>query len=134
MAIVNTSERDRLRNLAKRLREEAEKPVMAERKRQWRALHDLKPERPMILFETGSVEGFTAPEEFQCADPFLRAVERNMVETIRHAEQLGDDLVVEPWFRLGWQMDIPDFGVDVRMESGYGHVRTRILRLLRAGP
>ena len=119
MAIVHTSERDRLRNLAARLREEAEKPVMAERKRQWRALRDLRPERPMILFETGSVEGFTTPEELQCADPFLRAVERNMVETIRHAEELGDDIVVDPWFRLGWQMDIPGFGIDVRMESGY---------------
>jgi hypothetical protein len=91
----------------------ARDPVMAERKRQWRALHDLHPVRPMILFETGSVDGFVMPSELVCEDPFLRAVERNMRETVRHAEEVGDDVVVEPYFRFGWQIPLPGFGVSV---------------------
>lgn len=91
----------------------ASQPVMAERKRLWRAVHDLKMERPMILIETSSVEGFVSPGDLVCQDPFLRAVERNMVETVRHAEEVGDDVVVEPYYRLGWQMILSDFGVAV---------------------
>jgi hypothetical protein len=62
----------------------------------------------MILVETGSVEGFVTPDELVCADPFLRAVERNLLETVRHAEEVGDDVVVEPYYRLGWQMTEAD--------------------------
>jgi hypothetical protein len=91
----------------------ARDPVMAERRTQWRALHDLHPVRPMILFETGSVDGFVLPTELLCENPFLRAVERNMRETVRHAEEVGDDVVVEPYFRFGWQIPLPDFGVSV---------------------
>jgi hypothetical protein len=105
-----------IRGLAEKWKEHASDPVMAERKRQWRALHDLSPERPMILFETGSVDGFVMPSELLCQDPFLRAVERNMRETVRHAEEVGDDVVVEPYFRFGWQVPLPDFGVSVEQK------------------
>jgi hypothetical protein len=91
---------------------------MVDRKRMWRAVHDLRPERPMILVETGSVEGFIDADELRCTDPFLRAVERNMLETVCHADEVGDDIVVEPWFRLGWQMVLPSFGVDVETKPG----------------
>ena len=111
--MIKQDDRLRLRELATRWMELALQPVMLERKRLWRAVHDLKMERPMILVETSSVEGFVTTDDLVCTDPFLRAVERNMVETIRHAEEVGDDVVVEPYYRLGWQMTLPDFGVPV---------------------
>lgn len=40
-------------------------PVMDERKRLWRAVHDLKMERPMILVETASVDGFVSSDELR---------------------------------------------------------------------
>jgi hypothetical protein len=110
--IANT-DRGILRDLARRWRDHAADPVMARRKRQWTALHDLAPERPMILFETASVAGFVDPGELRCTDPFLRAVERNMLDTVRHADEVGDDIVVEPWFRLAWRIRWPGFGVTV---------------------
>ena len=90
---------------------------MAERRRLWTAVHDLKPVRPMILFETASVAGFVDPDELRCTDPFLRAVERNMRDTVRHADDVGDDIVVEPWFRLAWRIRYPSFGVAVEQKA-----------------
>jgi hypothetical protein len=89
---------------------------MPERKRLWTAVHDLKPVRPAILFETASVDGFVMPSELQCEDPFLRAVERNMRDTVRHADEVGDDIVVEPYYHFGWQLVLPDFGVPVEQK------------------
>jgi hypothetical protein len=86
---------------------------MAERKRGWRALHDLRPERPMILFETDTVEDYVAPDELVCEDPVLRAVEATMRENLRHFEEVGDDIVLEPWYRLGWDLDDSGWGVEV---------------------
>jgi hypothetical protein len=104
-----------IRELATKWMTHASDPVMNERKRLWKNLHDLKQERPVILIETSTIDGFVLSEELQCEDPFLRAVERNMRDTIRHAEEVGDDIVIEPYFRIGWQLKISDFGVPVEI-------------------
>lgn len=111
------NDRDIVRELAKRWMEFASLPVMNERKRQWKAVHDLNAERPMILFETPGIDGFLAPDEILCEDPFLRNVEKNMRITLRHAEELGDDLVIEPYYRIGWRMEFSDYGVPVEIRS-----------------
>jgi len=111
--MVNASDKKVIRELASRWKDLAAQPVMRERKRLWKAVHDLKPERPVILVETSSIDGFVAPEELACQDPFLRAVEQNLRDNLRHAEEVGDDLVLEPYFRLGWHLDCSDFGVNV---------------------
>ncbi len=113
---ISKNDREVLRDLANRWRDHAQNPVMAERRRLWTALHDLKPVRPMILFETASVTGFVDPDELACTDPFLRAVERNMRDTVRHADEVGDDIVVEPWFRLAWRIRYPGFGVSIEQK------------------
>jgi hypothetical protein len=87
---------------------------MAERKRAWRALHDLKPERPMVLFEIDTVDGYVGADEVLCEHPVLRAVEIVMRQNIRHFEEVGDDIVVEPYYRLGWDLDDSGWGVDVQ--------------------
>ena len=113
---ISAKDRNVIRGLAAQWKDNASDPVMAERKKLWKALHDLAPVRPMILFETGSVDGFVSPSELLCEAPFLRAVERNMRETVRHAGEVGDDVVVEPYFRFGWQMALPDLGVSVEQK------------------
>jgi len=115
-AAITNNDREILRDLARRCRDHASNPVMGERKRLWTALHDLEPVRPMILFETASVSGFVDPGELACADPFLRAVERNLRDTVRHADEVGDDIVVEPWFQLAWRISYPGFGVTIEQK------------------
>jgi hypothetical protein len=102
-----------IRALAARRAEIAALPIMADRKRQWRALHDLRPERPMVLFETATVHEYVAPHELRCEHPVLRAVEAVMREDIRHFDEVGDDLVLEPYYRIGWDLVTSSWGVDV---------------------
>lgn len=118
--MISLNDRSVARGLAARWMELASRPVMTERKRLWKAVHDLKAERPVILFETAWIDGFVADGELVCEDPFLRSVERTMRVTLRQAEELGDDLVVEPYYRLGWKMRFSDYGVPVEVRSSMG--------------
>jgi hypothetical protein len=106
-------ETERMRALASRWAEIAALPVMAERKRAWTALHDLRPERPMVLFEVDSVDEYVRPDELECTHPVLRAVEATMLEHIHHFDEVGDDIVFEPYYRLGWDIRDGGWGVDV---------------------
>lgn len=115
--MILPEDRKTIRELAAKWMELAALPVMQERKRAWRAVHDLKAYRPVILFETGWIEGFVSDAELVCQDPFLRTVERNMRVTLRQAAELGDDLVVEPYYQLGWRMLLSDYGVPIEVRS-----------------
>ena len=55
--MVSAKDKNIIRELATQWMELASLPVMNERKRLWRAVHDLRAERPVILFETGWIEG-----------------------------------------------------------------------------
>ena len=102
-----------LRTLASRWMELASLPVMADRRRQWTALKDLRPERPMVLFETWTLLDYVPDSALQCADPLFRSVERQLRWVIRQATEVGDDLVVEPCWRLGWDVGGTGYGVDI---------------------
>jgi hypothetical protein len=115
--MVSQKDRKIIRELALKWMELASLDVMTDRKRLWKAVHDLKAERPVILFETAWVDGFVLPEEILCEDPFLRRVEQNMRITLRHVEELGDDIVIEPYYRFAWRMNFSDYGVPVEMRS-----------------
>jgi hypothetical protein len=110
---MREKDRSRIRALAARWREIAEQPIMQERRRQWTALKDLRAERPMVLFETWTLEDYVSERELQCEDPLLRSVEGSMLATIRQAEEIGDDTVVEPCWRIGWDIRATGYGVDI---------------------
>lgn len=111
--VPSAADRQTIRELAARWAEIAALPIVAARKRQWRALHDLRPERPMILFETATVHEYVALGELRCEDPILRAVEAVMRENIRHFDEVGDDIVLDPYYRIGWDLVTSSWGVDV---------------------
>ncbi|MDA3959578.1 MAG: hypothetical protein PF961_02225 [Planctomycetota bacterium] len=110
---------ERIRALAGRIAEIAAEPVMTERRRAWTKLKDLDAERPMVLFETWTLgQDFLADGELQCQDPQLRGIERSMLGQIRQAEEIGDDLVVEPVWRLAWHTSATDYGVSLAAQHG----------------
>lgn len=120
---MNDLERQTLRALAGRWMELASLPVMAERKRQWAALKDLRAERPMVHFETWTVENYVEERELMCEDPDLREVERVMRRHIRQVEEIGDDYVIEPFWKVYWSIESQDYGVDLQVEhaaDGFG--------------
>ena len=112
---MQSIERETLRRLAGRWMELACLPVMAERKRLWTALHDLRGERPMVLFESWTLEHYVAEDELVCSDPSLREMERFMRRMIRQVEEIGDDLVIEPHWKVYWKIDASDYGVDLQV-------------------
>jgi len=101
--VVSEKDKQVLRELAKRYREIADAPEMPIRKQLWKDLHDLKPQRPMIIFEPYWLDGYMSDYQLKCEDPKLRPVELKLMFAIRQYEQMNDDMVLEPYFRLGWQ-------------------------------
>ncbi|MHB9033499.1 MAG: hypothetical protein ACYC6L_10665 [Anaerolineae bacterium] len=63
-----------LRDLAKRVKEIAELPIMAERRQKWVQHNRLAPGKPLILvFPEGSWRELLPDSECICADSFARA-------------------------------------------------------------
>lgn len=118
--MISPKDRRVIRDLADKWMEFSALPVMNERKRLWRAVHDLRAERPVILFETAWIDKYVADGEVLCENPFLRSIEKNMRITLRQAEELGDDLVIEPHYQLGWKMQFSDYGVPVEIRTAPG--------------
>lgn len=110
---VTRQDRTVLHNLAARFSEAAHAEKTLVRKRQWRALHDLKPERPMILFEPLSVSGYVTDKDILCENQLLRNVERSMRYSLKQYNELDDDMVIEPYFRLAWRVLKSSYGVDI---------------------
>lgn len=67
---MNQKDREIVRSLAGRWMELASLPVMQERKRLWAAMKDLRAERPMVLFETWTLENHVSRDELECEAPF----------------------------------------------------------------
>ena len=70
----------------------------------------------MVLFETWTLENFVAEEELQCTTPELRKIEKDMRAVIRQAEEIGDDFVVDPFYRVYWDIQGTDYGVPIIAE------------------
>lgn len=99
---ISNNDKKILRELAKQYIEIASLDIMAERKGLWKRLHDLDPVRPMILFEPYALESFLEDYKSGCEDTALKEIEKRFVYNIRQFKQLGDDIVLEPYFRLAW--------------------------------
>jgi len=110
---IKEKDKSIIRDLAKRWVEIAKSDEMKERKRLWKALKDLKPIRPMIIFETFSVAGFIKDEDIKCENKLLQNVERTMRYNIRQYEEVNDDIVLEEYYRLAWKVIKPDYGVKI---------------------
>jgi hypothetical protein len=57
----------------------------------------------MLLFNCYWLDGFLGDYKMRCEDPRLQPLESYMITRIKQYEILGDDVVLEPFIRLGWQ-------------------------------
>ncbi len=124
MKLINdkpdNKQRQQLRNLANKWMEHASLTVMKDRKRQWKAVKDLKAEKPMILVETYTIRDYISKNELVCRDTYLRNIEKYMIETVRHAEEIPDDIVLEPYLRIPWVIKLSDYGVPLVQKHAQG--------------
>ncbi len=111
--MVTEKETQSLRTLASRWMEHSSRSIMNDRRRQWKAIKDLKAEKPMILVETCMLSDYIGKDELACESPYLRNIEKSLYEIVRHADEIGDDIIVEPYFRIPWVIEISDYGVPI---------------------
>ena len=115
------SDREILRDLGRKVLEIANSPVNLERRRLWIQLNGLRGRRPMILAEEGGVFHETAPKlECRCEDEWARGVEHGLLWRIFHFEEIADDLVIDPWLSVGWNVSISDYGVQKKTHRPEG--------------
>ena len=118
-----------LRELAKQTREVASLPVQAERRRLWKALNGLKPERPMVLIDQVCWNEMNVEGELtlRCQDGLCQRYETYLRRQLYFHRHLPVDLVIEPYvlvpklmsgFRAGfadWEGQF-DFGIQIDQE------------------
>jgi hypothetical protein len=112
---IPSSDRQRLRELARLQAEYAALPVMSERKRLWYALNDGAPDaRPPVVIESGSFDhDFLPVQLLRCESDTARGIERQLLRAIRNHELIDDDKVVPDSFDLGWLVVIDELGVEI---------------------
>lgn len=102
-----------LKELSKRWVEIANAPVMEERKKAWHALHNLRPVRPVYLFETATLNGFINEKELLCEDGANRSIEKYLRHYLKHFELVDDDMIMRPYYEVEWSIGATGNGVDI---------------------
>ena len=108
---INQTDRDILRDLAKRVREISEMPEQKEKIRLWKTCNDLKPERAMVYADpqNGWGELDSAWIKLECQDSSARGFEFSLRRRIVRHEHIPDDFPT-----------LNTLNVDVRISgSGY---------------
>ena len=107
---------DVVRRLAARKLQIVDAPLNRERRDLWYRLDAGTTGRPMVLAEVGGIRDARHPLSVlpvECQHPWTRGVERGLRTEIWQFEVLRDDHVVEPCARVGWQVQVSGYGVEV---------------------
>lgn len=89
-----------LRELARQVREIAEKPIQEERRIAWSKHNSFQGDQPLIYIRAYAFDEIFDESKLQCQDPFFRQYEKKMYDTI-YRDQFGDDYIIEPWITVG---------------------------------
>ncbi|MDR0450288.1 MAG: hypothetical protein LBH26_03390 [Treponema sp.] len=118
---MNNREKDRaiLRELAKQVAEIASLPVQDEKRRLWRALNSLKPERPMVLINQVCWHEMNAEDKLtlRCEDQECRNYERRFRKILYQWEFFPVDMVVDPFIQVDKAIENTMFGMAVEEET-----------------
>lgn len=94
--MFTSQDRTILRDLAKRVADIADLPIMAERRETWKKHNSLQSLRPMILiFPEGSWGELLPHSVLKCQDGKTRGIEQNLRRRIYYHEHFQDDTVIE---------------------------------------
>ena len=125
---ISVSDREVLRGLASQLREEAERPIQAERRKLWTLHNDLKTNQPLVFCdpENGWHEIIT-DDMLMCTGETARGWEWQLRRQLFTAKVMLDDVVIDPVFSIpyvssddGWGLKIEHIGGE---NNGAYHVK-----------
>lgn len=108
-----------IRELAERVAEIAALPVQEEKRRLWKALNGLKPERPMVLMDQLPWHEMDVDGELvlQCENEFCRDLENRFRRILYLWKHMPVDMVVEPYVEIHKVIYGVDFGMHVEEQT-----------------
>jgi hypothetical protein len=108
-------ERTIIRDLAKKVAEIAEMPIIAERRDLWKKHNSLQPLRPLVLmFPEGSWGELLPHTVLKCTDGGARSIEWTLRSRIYYYEHFQDDTVIEKEWIVGKAIGNTGWGVSPR--------------------
>jgi hypothetical protein len=107
-----------IRELAAQVAEIAALPVQDEKRRLWRKLNALRPERPMVMIDQVCWHEMNVDDELtlRCSDPECQAYEQLLRRTLFQWRHFPVDMVVEAFVRVPMAIENSDFGVGTEEE------------------
>ena len=118
--MASNRDREIVRQLASELAEIGNRPEQQEKIRCWKALNDLKPERPMVWITElpwGEVDEDIDELRPVCEDNRLRGIETRLRRKLFTAKHLPCDEVVLPEWHVGKAIYGEGYGVQVEEEN-----------------
>jgi hypothetical protein len=116
--MLDESDKQILRGLAAQAAEIAALPVQEEKRRLWRKLNSLRPERPMVTIDQVCWNEMNIDDSLalRCEDPECRYYELFLRRTLFQWQHFPVDMVVEPFIRVPMAIENSGFGVAVDEE------------------
>lgn len=112
---ITTYEREYLRELARKVIEYSNLPIMEERKKQWYAHNQLQGSKPPIIMEWYTFAGDVMPA-MKCESDSAKAIEGQLVSHIMNHELIDDDKVMPSFFPIHWQISNNRLGVEYAVQ------------------
>lgn len=108
------NERDIIRPLAEEIARIASLPEQEEKRRLWRSLNALKPERPMVMIDQICWNEIVHESlELKCRTFYGRYLEQELRRVIYQWNHFPGDMVVEPYITIPLAVSGTDFGITV---------------------
>lgn len=128
----SSKEKERLRNLGKRVAEIAALPIQKERAKLWTSHNDLQTSQPLIFIdpENGWSECILT-QELMCEKPLARTWELYLLKQIFWFEKLKDDKVIEPYFDVPYIYNDTGWGVEMNKEGGENNGAFKVIQALK---
>jgi len=120
--MLSNHDRDIIRRLAAETAEIAALPVQEEKRRLWRRLNGLRPERPMVTIDQVCWNEMNVEDELTiaCEDPECRGYEEWLRRQLYQWRHFPVDMVVEPFARVPEAVHSTGLGVGVKERIAVG--------------
>jgi len=117
-----------IRELATQVAEIAALPIQEDKRRLWRKLNGLKPERPMVMIDQVCWNEMNVDDELtlQCEDKECRSYERQMRMELFQWKHFPVDMVVEPFIKVRKAIHDTGFGITVEEDVAVTDARNDV--------
>lgn len=113
--MFTSEDRNILRDLAKRVADIADLPIMADRRELWKKHNSLKTTQPLVLiFPEGSWEELLPHSVLKCQDNKARGIEWSLRSRIYYYEHFQDDTVIEKEWIVSKVIHSTGWGLEAR--------------------